>query len=351
MNYQFNTSQDIVKALQCDGKELIQLLSTAAEVRNSTIGNGVNMRGLIEVSNICRKGCLYCGIRHNNGEVHRYSLTMDDILNAARFAHTNGYGSVVMQAGERSDKPFVDFIDNAIRGIKDISNGELGITLSLGEQTEQTYARWFQSGAHRYLLRIESSNKELYNQIHPNDALHSYDTRINALNLLKQVGYQTGTGVMIGLPWQTMEHLANDLLFFRHMDIDMVGMGPYLEHQSTPLYHFRHLLASKEQRLELTLKMIAILRIMMPNINIAATTALQTINPDGRETALSIGANIIMPNITPQQARGDYKLYENKPQLNELSPNFLSALSTRIADYGCQLQLNSWGDSLHFKSK
>ena len=278
-------------------------------------------------------------------------LTLDDIDTAEGCANQNGYGSVVMQAGERSDKPFIDFIDSAIHAIKEVSNGELGITLSLGEQTPETYARWFESGAHRYLLRIESSNRELYNKIHPNDALHDFDTRLNAIRLLKETGYQTGTGVMIGLPWQTADDLANDLLFFNQIDIDLVGMGPYLEHQSTPLYQYRNLLRTQEERLELALKMIAILRIMMPTINIAATTALQTINPNGRETALAIGANIIMPNITPQAARGNYKLYENKPKLNELSPEFLPALSHRIADYGCQLQLNSWGDSLHFKKR
>lgn len=349
--FNFSSPESIETALQWQGTDQIKLFAHSSEIRNCLIGNGIYMRGLIELSNICNKECYYCGIRHANSEVHRYQLTLKEIVWAAKFAYDNGYGSIVIQAGERNDKNFVTFIDKAIQSVKQIGNGSLGITLSLGEQSEEVYRRWFESGAHRYLLRIESSNRDIYYRIHPRDELHSFEARIEALWQLKTIGYQTGSGIMIGLPWQTIKDLANDLLFFKQMDLDMVGMGPYIEHQCTPLYRERHLLLPKIQRMELTLNMIAVLRIMMPTINIAATTALQTIDPYARELALSIGANVIMPNITPTTVRANYKLYENKPVLNELSEKFLPQLEQRVADYGCRIILSEWGDSLYFRTK
>ena len=211
-----------------------------------------------------------------------------------------------------------------------MSNGELGITLSCGEQSNETYRRWFESGAHRYLLRIESSTPELYAKIHPQNELHSFDKRLKSLQLLKEIGYQVGTGVMIGLPFQTMENLADDLLFLKQIDVDMVGMGPYIEHEDNPLYEFRHLLKTKQERFDLALKMVAALRLLMPDINIAAATALQAIDPAGREKALAIGANVIMPNLTPCDFRKEYQLYEDKPCLDEDAELCKNCLEARI---------------------
>jgi biotin synthase len=233
--------------------------------------------------------------------------------------------------------------------IKEISNGELGITLSCGEQSLETYRQWYKNGAHRYLLRIETSNPELYRKIHPDDDFHRFERRIQALKDLRTAGYQLGTGVMIGFPFQTIEDLADDLLFFKQMNVDMVGMGPYIEHEDTPLYEFRDQIKSKQDRFNLALKMIATLRLLMPDINIAAATALQAIDPAGREKALTIGANIIMPNLTPCSYRKEYQLYEDKPCLDEDAELCRNCLEARIELAGCEIGYGEWGDSKHFK--
>ena len=258
---------------------------------------------------------------------------------------------MVLQAGERNDNVFADRVDNLLKKIKEVTNGELGITISLGEQTEETYQRWFESGAHRYLLRIESSSKVLYNQIHPDNDGHDFDNRIKCLQTLKKVGYQTGTGVMVGLPWQTYEDLASDLIFMRDFDIDMCGMGPYIEHEQTPLYSHKDMLWPIKTRFLVTLNMIAILRIIMKDINIAAATALQAIDPMGREKALRVGANVIMPNITPTLHRKDYQLYQNKPCTDEGAEDCGNCLSMRIQMADREVGLGEWGDSKHFYNR
>lgn len=342
------TRDEVVKLLTSEAEERQQLFHRAQTVKLQTIGNKVYLRGLIEFSNICSKDCLYCGIRKSNEKVVRYTATDDEILNACRFAWINRFGSVVLQSGENSSLAFVSRVNELLKKIKDLSNGELGITLSCGEQTIETYRQWNKSGAHRYLLRIESSNPELYRKIHPDNNFHSFEHRLQALKDLKTSGYQVGTGVMIGLPFQTMEDLANDLLFLKEIDVDMVGMGPYIEHEDTPLYNFRSNIKTKQERFDLALKMIAVLRLLMPDINIAAATALQAIDPTGREKALTIGANIIMPNLTPCEFRKEYQLYEDKPCLDEDAELCRNCLETKIELAGCEIGYGEWGDSKHF---
>jgi biotin synthase len=342
------SKEDIVKLLQTDVINRNLLYKKSAGIKEQYLGKKAYYRGLIEFSNICYKDCFYCGIRAGNKNQVRYDLSDDDILKAARFAHENKFGSIVLQSGEREDKKFINRVDNLLKKIKQQSNNELGITISLGEQTEETYRRWFESGAHRYLLRIESSNRELYEKIHPNNKKHSYLRRLNCLSLLQKIGYQTGTGVMIGLPFQSYEMLADDLLFFKDFSIDMVGMGPYIEHTETPLYQHRNLLLPLEERFNLTLKMIAILRIMMKDINIAASTALQAIDPAGREKAIKIGANVIMPNITPTIFRTNYQLYENKPCIDESVEDCGNCMEARIHLAGDEVGFGEWGDSKHY---
>jgi biotin synthase len=278
-------------------------------------------------------------------------LQDEEVIDAARIAIDKKFGSIVIQAGERSDKRFVQKIASLLKEIKEISDGKLRVTLSLGEQAEETYQLWSDSGAQRYLLRIETSNPELYRKLHPNDSLHCYENRMEAISSLRKTGYQVGTGVMIGVPFQTMEDLANDLLFIKNHDIDMVGMGPYVENENTPLYEFRHLLLPKDKRLELSIKMVAILRLMMPKINMAATTAMQTLHPKGREMALKVGANVIMPNLTPLKYRDGYLLYDNKPNIHEETESSLQRLKKSIEDAGCELALGDWGDSQHFSER
>ena len=345
------TRDDIVFLLGLKGEEEKVLFRHAGRVKQETIGNKVYLRGLIEMSNVCSKDCLYCGIRKSNPINNRYSLDEEEVVKAVKFAYDNRFGSVAIQSGEITSTAFTDKINNIILASKALSNGEIGITLSLGEQSEATYQKWFDSGAHRYLLRIESSTEELYSKIHPKDANHDFADRVNALKILKKIGYQVGTGVMVGLPFQTVEHLADDLLFMKNFDIDMCGMGPYIEHKDTPLYEFKDGLMPLKERFRLTLKMIAVLRIMMPDINIAATTALQTIDKIGREKAIQIGANILMPNITPGKYRDSYALYENKPCTDENADDCKNCIDVRVHLVNHEVGYATWGDSQHFASK
>ena len=341
----------IKQLLSSEGQEEENLIRRGLEVKLAHLDNYVHLRGLIEFGNVCEKNCLYCGLRRGNGKIARYALSDEEVLSCARLAKDLGYGSVAMQSGERSDPEFVDRVERLVREIKKIDGGSLGITLSLGEQTEETYRRWFDAGAHRYLLRIESSNEELYYRIHPHDDKHSFRRRLDCLDILKSIGYQTGTGVMVGLPYQTVDHLAADLLFFKRMDVAMVGLGPYIPHPDTPLYRLKDLVPPAEERMRMTLKMIAILRIMMPEINMVAATANQTIDPQGREKAIMAGANVIMPNLTPGEYRESYFIYPDKACVKDRPEQCSTCLDIRMAAIGHKILYNAWGDSLAFTKK
>ncbi len=343
--------EDVITLLQTNKEDRNKIFTHAAKVKADYVGKKVYYRGLIEMSNICSKNCYYCGIRLDNKSTERYDISDVEIIDAIKFAHQSNYGSVVLQAGEISSPQFTKRISNLLKQIKDISNNELGITISLGEQPDEVYQEWFESGAHRYLLRIESSNPDLYYKLHPKNKKHDFETRLACLKSLQKAGYQTGTGVMIGLPFQTYEDLANDLFFMRDFDIDMCGMGPYIEHKETPLYEHKDLLMPLEDRFTLTLKMIALLRIIMKDINIASATALQAIDPIGREKAIKVGANIIMPNVTPGMYRDNYKLYENKPCTDEEAADCTNCMEMRIGITGDDIGYGEWGDSKHFAKR
>ena len=344
-------ASDLVQLLQSRGDDEKMLFDFSGKIKQENVGNTVYLRGLIELSNICEKDCYYCGIRKSNSNVHRYSISDDEVMEAIKYARENGYGSVAIQSGEIQSKAFTEKITRILQNTGKLTNGELGVTLSCGEQTEETYRQWFESGAHRYLLRIETSNRELYSKLHPNDHIHRFERRLEALEMLKKTGYQVGTGVMIGLPFQTVENLADDLLFMKQFDIDMCGMGPYIEHHETPLYAFKDSLIPLKERFNLSLKMVAILRILMPDINIAATTALQTIEKNGREQAIQIGANVLMPNITPRKYRDDYFLYENKPVSGQSEADDLKNLEKSLEAIGHQIGYGVQGNSKHFGKK
>lgn len=326
------------------------LISKAYEVKLKNVGKKVFYRGLVEMSNICVKDCLYCGIRKSNKTVDRYLMKEEEILAGAKFAFENNYGSMVLQSGERTDEMFIDFVESIITKIKTMSDGELGITLSLGEQTFETYQRWFNAGAHRYLLRIETSNEELYAKLHPAD--HNFLKRKNCLSLLRQAGFQVGTGVMIRLPFQTYDDLVNDILFFKEMDVDMIGMGPYIKSKGTPLANEpEDKYPIKEDVYQLAIKMIAVTRIYLKDVNIAATTALQALKTFGREMGLKAGANIIMPNVTETLYRPSYQLYDNKPCIDENSDDCVGCLESRILKIDEEIGYGEWGDSIHFKNR
>jgi biotin synthase len=351
LNQAHFSKEDLLYLLGLKGDERLLLLQKSAEVKELTVGRKVYFRGLIEYSNKCKKDCYYCGVRASNKNPNRYEVKDEEVLNAAKFAYENKFASLVIQSGERSDESFILKMEHLIREIKSLSNDNLGITLSCGEQSSKTYKRWREAGAHRYLLRIETSNNHLYSKLHPQNHLHDYNERINALKRLRDTGYQVGTGVMIGLPFQTLTHLADDLLFFKDLDIDMAGMGPFIEHHETPLFKYKDNLLSLRERFELSLNMVALLRLTMPDINIAATTAMQAIDKQGREKALKAGANIIMPNLTPVKYREDYLLYQDKPCIDEEAEDCQNYLEDRIHMAGDTIGYGEWGDSPHYKRR
>ncbi len=332
-----------------DPRKLEELFREARACAIEHVGPKVYFRGIVELGNICAKDCAYCGIRSGNTRVKRYQMTIEEILAAAREAFEMNYGSVVLQAGERQDEAFLLLIEEALQGIKALSGGKLGITLSLGEQSAETYERWFRAGGHRYLLRIETSDPALYRQLHPAD--HSFDARLACLRSLKRIGYQTGTGVMIGLPWQTHENLVSDILFFERENIDMIGMGPYIPHVDSALPKSVTDKYDAQENFRLGLVMIALTRLFLKDVNIAAATALQAIDPTGREKGVMAGANIIMPNITPVKYRGDYQLYAGKPCLDEDPRKCSGCLELRVRNAGAEIGYGEWGDPVHFLRK
>lgn len=348
-NYSMASVKEIAGMLALDQPGDIEALyAEARNVRRQTSGDIVYLRGLFEVSNQCRKDCFYCGIRASNTDVERYQLRYGDILSSCKWAMQKGFGSIVLQAGERQDKAYKGWIERLVAGIREISGDVLKITLSLGEQDSETYKRWYDAGAERYLLRIETSSRELYKSMHPAD--HDFDVRLNCLRELKEIGYQVGTGVMIGLPGQELEDLARDLLFFRDMDADMIGMGPYLYHSKTPM-GAKFGVPDSSRQLELGLKMLACARILLRDVNLAATTALEAIRVNGRELGISAGANVVMPNLTETLYRGNYCLYQDKPGTDKDAVQSLEFLKEEIKRSGCEIGWNRAGDAPHFKAR
>ncbi len=346
------SGEEIAALLSVTDKNEVQALYDCAyAVKEEYVGKVAYFRGIIECSNLCIKDCYYCGIRRSNKNVERFLMDEEEIFKEAKWAYEAEYGSCVIQSGERQDEEYIAMIERVVGRISQYTNGELGITLSLGEQTEETYRRWKRAGAHRYLLRIETTNPELYARIHPAD--HSMEVRKECLAALRRCGYQVGTGVMMGLPGQTMEDLANDILFLKEIDIDMVGMGPYIPHSGTPMGKEIPPYTDEQKREALTLglKMIAVTRIVLKDINIAAATALQALEYTGREQGLRCGANVIMPNVTETNYRPKYQLYDNKPCTDENSSMCRGCLTGRIKGIGESIGFNERGDSVHFQKR
>ncbi|OQY39456.1 MAG: [FeFe] hydrogenase H-cluster radical SAM maturase HydE [Candidatus Cloacimonetes bacterium 4572_65] len=347
--YDFNnlSKDDLIELLATTDKELIQkTYDEAYKVKLKYVGNTVYFRGLVEFSNVCVKDCLYCGIRKGNDHVDRYSLSKEEILASAKWAYDHNYASLVLQSGERSDEEFVSFVESVLTEVTE--KYQLGITLSLGEQTRETYRRWRAAGASRYLLRIESSNREIFKLIHPDDC--DFDKRLQAIYDLRAEDYQVGTGVMIGLPTQTAEDLANDILFFKEHDIDMIGMGPYIVHHDTPLAK-KMVNYNPEHQLELGLKMVALTRLYLKDVNIASTTALQTLDKIGRELGLLAGGNICMPVVYESVNRKNYLLYDNKPALTETSEENMRGFEKSIHKIGENIGYGVMGNSKHYKKR
>ncbi|MDD5169389.1 MAG: [FeFe] hydrogenase H-cluster radical SAM maturase HydE [Syntrophales bacterium] len=317
-----------------DEERLAGLWRLADEVRIAHVGEEVHLRGLIEVSNICVRRCGYCGISAENREIPRYRMTEAEIMDCVSRAAAFGYGTVVMQSGE--DYGITrDWMAGIIRRIKTETN--LAVTLSLGERPDEDLIAWREAGANRYLLRFETSNRTLYERIHPPLGSRQSD-RFAILNHLKKLGYEVGSGVMIGIPGQTYEDLARDILMFKRIDLDMIGVGPYIPHPQTPLGKeppSPSMDCQVPNTEGMTYKVVALTRLVCPEANIPSTTALATLNQvDGRELGLMRGANVVMPNLTPPEYRLMYEIYPNKACINETSEACASCLSLRILNIG-----------------
>lgn len=322
---------------ETDPAALNELWRRADEVRRAHVGDEVHLRGLVEISNYCRRTCLYCGLRAPRTSLVRYRLSQSDVLDCARKAVKLGYGTVVLQAGE-DEGLAAEWVESLVRRIKERT--PLAVTLSLGERNEDELERWRAAGADRYLLRFETSNLTLLEHIHPPRKGGSVHDRFTLLRTLKALGYEVGSGVMIGLPGQTLDDLANDLQLFQWLDLDMIGVGPYMPHPETPLGELwaesqrepNDPLADRET---MTYKMIALSRLLCPRANIPSTTALATLNPrNGRELGLQRGANVVMPNLTPTAFRTRYELYPGKVCITESAETCGNCLRGRIAALG-----------------
>ena len=276
-----------------------ELFFAADEVRKKYVGDKVYLRALIEFSNICSNNCLYCGIRAQNKNINRYKLSCENIIATAQQASELGFKTVVLQSGEGNI--FSD--EEMVKIISEIKKFDIVVTLSIGEKTFKQYELYKQAGADRFLLRIETTDKNLYKQMHPR---MDFENRVQCLKNLKKLGYEVGTGCLVGLPNQTLESLADDLLFFKELNADMIGLGPFIATCNTPLQK------EKNGSFIMACKMVALVRLLMPDVNIPATTAMETLLCDGRKLVLQSGANVIMPNITPQNAREQYTIYSDK---------------------------------------
>ena len=331
------TKEEWIQLIEKRTPELAEyLFEQARQVREEHYGKDVYIRGLIEFTNYCKNDCLYCGIRKSNRNADRYRLTKEDILDCCKRGYELGFRTFVLQGGEDgyfSDEKVVELV----RAIK-TQHPDCAVTLSIGEKSFESYQKYYDAGVDRYLLRHETYNSEHYDKLHPATLLAK--ERQQCLWNLKKIGYQVGTGFMVGSPHQTAEYLAEDMLFIKELNPQMIGIGPFVPHHDTPF--------AKESggTLELTLFMLGLLRLMVPKVLLPATTALGTIAPNGRELGILAGANVVMPNLSPESVREKYLLYDNKICTGDEAAESLENLKLRMRNIGYQVVV-SRGDSLN----
>ncbi|MCC6160233.1 MAG: [FeFe] hydrogenase H-cluster radical SAM maturase HydE [Deltaproteobacteria bacterium] len=326
-----------IEAWLCEGDpiRLEELWIAADEMRREHVGDAVHLRGLVEISNHCVRQCLYCGIRAGHRELVRYRLTMSEVLECAHEAVRRGYGTLVVQAGE--DPGWTrDSVCDLIRRVK--SETGLAVTLSLGERDDDEILAWKNAGADRYLLRFETSDRALFARIHPG-RVHVAGDRVQRLRELRRMGFEIGGGVMVGIPGQSYASLADDVMTFRELDLDMIGVGPFLAHPATPMGRGEIASLPVGEQVpatkEMTCKVVALARLACPDANIPSTTALATLAPEqGRELGLARGANIVMPNLTPFRYRSLYEIYPAKSCISEDPVDFNAQLVARIRAIG-----------------
>lgn len=298
-----------------------ELYRRADEVRREAVGDDVHLRGLIEFSNICRNDCMYCGIRRGNRQVQRYRMTEEELVETAKRAADLGFQTIVLQSGE--DLHF----DQArmCRIIEQIKRLDVALTLSVGERDYEDYKAFRDAGADRYLIRIETTDRDLYHRLNPG---MSWEHRHECLLMIRELGYELGSGIMVGLPGQTVESIADDLLYLKDICIDMAGIGPFIPHPETPLAN------ESGGTLEQALRTMAVMRLLMPDINIPATTAMESLHPQGRIMALQAGANVVMPNVTEGEYRRLYELYPGKICVNDTPAHCRSCIGLKIRSIG-----------------
>ena len=316
-----NLSKNEIVRLLADEQNEPALLKRADRIRKKYVGDAIHLRGLIEFSNICRNNCLYCGIRRGNGKVARYRMKEDELIETARRAAALGFKTVVMQSGE--DMYYTQ--EKMCRIIEAIKKFDVAVTLSVGERSYGDYKAFREAGADRYLMRIETTDKDLYHLLDPG---MSWQHRYECLLMIKELGYELGSGIMVGLPGQSLESIAADLMFLRRLGVDMAGIGPFIPHPETPLA------GEPGGSLHLALRTMAIMRLLLPDINIPATTAMESLHPDGRMMALQGGANVVMPNVTEGEYRKLYELYPGKICVNDTPVHCRSCISRKILSIG-----------------
>ncbi len=312
------TKEEIVYLLENKNNDLY---AAADKIRKQYKGDAVHLRGLIEFTNICRNDCKYCGLRYSNKVIERYRLDENEIIKTAINAINSGYKTIVLQGGE--DLWFD--ADKICRIIREIKAYDTAVTLSIGERNPEEYKAFKKAGADRYLMRIETTDIELYKFLHPN---MSFENRVNCLYELKKLGYETGTGCLVGLPNQTIDSLADDILFFKELDADMVGIGPLIPHPETPLKD------ANKDNFDNALAVMAVTRLILPDINIPATTAMESVRQNGRIIALQSGANVVMPNMTEGEYRKKYEIYPNKICINDSPQRCIKCIKNKIESIG-----------------
>ena len=314
-------SRDEIIALLKDDSINEELFKAADEVRKKYLGDEVHLRGLIEFTNICKRNCMYCGLRRDNKSLNRYRLSHEEIIDFAKKAVGYGYKTLVLQGGE--DDYYT--VERLVPIVKDLKALGVALTLSIGERAFEEYEAINKAGADRFLLRIETTDKELYEKLDPG---MSHENRIQCLKNLRKLGYEVGSGCLVGLPGQKIKSLADDILFFKELDVDMNGIGPFIPNEDTPLKD------AEGGQFELALKVMAIVRLLLPDINIPATTAMETLNKQGRVIALQCGANVVMPNVTEGEYRKLYALYPGKICTGDTPAHCRGCISGKIRGIG-----------------
>lgn len=333
------TEADFQALLTCRSQEAAAMLAEKADrIRKAAYGDKVFVRGLIEFTNYCKNDCYYCGLRRSNRCVERYRLTQQQILDCCQVGYDLGFRTFVLQGGE--DPGYApDSIATLVAAIK-ARWPECAVTLSVGEHSRQTYQMWFDAGADRYLLRHETADPDHYRRLHPHG--QSLETRMECLRDLKEIGYQVGCGFMVGSPGQTMAHIAKDLLFLQEFRPHMVGIGPFIPQKDTPFG------GNHAGSAELTAYLLSIIRLMLPDVLLPATTALGSIHPQGREMGFKAGANVCMPNLSPGDVREKYALYDNKLSSGSEAAECLAQLGAQIESAGYRLSMDR-GDYVRMK--